>query len=69
MPEIVQDGVTGYTFNKGDIKEYAGKVIAALNDPGHYEALSANAKNLILRDHTPAVVVPDYETVYHEAVR
>ncbi len=69
VPEIVEDGVTGYTFGKGDIKDYAGKVIAALNDPGHYQALSAHAKKLVLRDHTPAVVVPDYETVYREAVR
>ncbi len=69
VPEIVQDGVTGYTFGKGDIKEYAGKVIAALNDPGHYGALSANAKKLVLRDHVPAVIVPNYEEVYREAMR
>ena len=69
VPEIVQDGVTGYTFSKGDITEYAGKVTAALNDPNHYEALRANARNLVLRDHTPAVILPYYESVYDEAMQ
>ena len=69
VPEIVREGVTGYTFGKGDIREYAGKVAAALSDPDHYQALRANARKIVLSDHAPDVILPYYEEVYREAMR
>ncbi len=69
VPEIVEDGVTGYTFRKGDITEYAAKVTAALSDPRHYQALRANARKLVLRDHAPAAILPCYESIYDEVIQ
>jgi glycosyltransferase involved in cell wall biosynthesis len=44
IPEVVQEGITGYTYEMGNFQELANKMITiARLSPGEYERLSGNA--------------------------
>ena len=70
VPEVVEDGVTGYLYDLGD-DITAGLSIAALSDPksrSAREAMSSRALDFVRIRHDPSVVAARYRETF-EAIR
>lgn len=47
VPEVVQDGFTGYLFNPGNEQEGAEKVLALISDSANLKQMGLNGRNLV----------------------
>ena len=52
LPEIVQDGVTGYLVSPGDVTELQGRIHSLLGDPAAASRLGANGRVRVLAELT-----------------
>lgn len=55
VPEVVEDGVTGFLVPAGDVAALAAAVGVLLTDPAGQARMSAAAKAKVARDHTLSV--------------
>lgn len=67
LPEIVQDGVTGFLLdNAKNSAAFAQRLNELLNDPDRLATVRHNARNYVVRHHDWRVVGAQLETVYRE---
>lgn len=66
--EIVLDGNTGYTFKKGEVEDYAKKVIRILKDRKQYQFMRKKAKDFVLQNHSPEKIISQYEQLFEEVI-
>ncbi len=64
LPEVVEDGVSGFLCPVGDVEAMAARCIELLSDPSRYEVFSRAAREraVALFRHEP--IVDRYEAVY-----
>ena len=68
LPEVVQDGVTGYLLPVGATDEMAEAGVRILCDEAHAKKLSAAGRNLAVERFSASAIVPQYEALYERVV-
>ncbi|MBU0460622.1 MAG: N-acetyl-alpha-D-glucosaminyl L-malate synthase BshA [Nanoarchaeota archaeon] len=64
--ELVLNGITGYTFERGNIKDYAQRVIQILKDDQKHQCMRSEAKSFVMKNHLPETIMPQYEQLFEE---
>ncbi|MDX1463297.1 MAG: N-acetyl-alpha-D-glucosaminyl L-malate synthase BshA [Marinirhabdus sp.] len=67
LPEVNEDGVSGYLSDVGDVADMAEKAIGILKDPATLKTFKKNAKETARKFDTHNIV-PMYEEVYEKAI-
>jgi L-malate glycosyltransferase len=68
IPEVVEDGVSGYLFDKYDVEAMAQGAIKLLNTPELHQQLAKAARDRAVNNFTEHQIVPMYEKAYEEAL-
>jgi glycosyltransferase involved in cell wall biosynthesis len=66
VPEVVQDGRTGWLVPEGDGQAIAARVLDLLEDPGSARAFSEAARALVVARFSAARMVADHAALYEE---
>ncbi len=69
VPELVQDGVTGYTFKSGDVQDLEDKIRLMLNDEEKIKEFGKNGRVFVERELTADVHYDKLMAVYEYARR
>jgi N-acetyl-alpha-D-glucosaminyl L-malate synthase BshA len=69
LPEIIEDGVTGFTCGPEDVVLMAQRGIALLTDPPLHAAITRSAVEMVRRRYSTELVVPRYEAEYNRVLR
>ena len=64
LPELIQNGVTGYTLPVGDVEGMARRSIEILSDTAKHEAMSKAARTVAIERYEANQVIPQYEDFY-----
>ncbi|MGN8647054.1 N-acetyl-alpha-D-glucosaminyl L-malate synthase BshA [Gracilibacillus sp. HCP3S3_G5_1] len=68
IPEVINDGVTGYVEEVGNIEAFAARTIELLNDSAKWQNFSINAQNRVLQHFSSDNIKKQYEDVYAEVL-
>lgn len=68
LPEVVQDGVTGFLLQPGDVEGMAEAALSLLRDPARWKEASDAGRTLAVERFSAERVVPVYERLYQEVV-
>jgi L-malate glycosyltransferase len=68
LPEIIDDGVTGFLCNPDDVAGMAERGIALLTDPVLHASLARSALELVRTRYRARDVVPRYEDEYRRVL-
>jgi N-acetyl-alpha-D-glucosaminyl L-malate synthase BshA len=68
LPEVVEDGVTGYLFPVGATDEMAEAAVRILCDKDHAKVLSEAGRALAVERFSSDAIVPQYEALYERVV-
>ncbi len=69
IPEVVEDGVTGSLVPFGDVDALAAACGHLIDDPARRAALAKAAQAAARSRFSAAVIVPQYEALYHRLCR
>jgi glycosyltransferase involved in cell wall biosynthesis len=69
IPEVVEDGVTGLLFRRGNVQELADKIIRVLNDNKLAQTLAFNARKLVKERYSWAVIANKMEDLYEKTLK
>jgi len=64
LPEIIDDGVTGFVCLPDDVDGMAERAVALLTDPALHARVAANASSLVRTTYCTDRIVPVYEAAY-----
>lgn len=64
VPEVVEEGVTGFLAEPGAVEEMAEQAVALLRDPDRWSRMSRDAREAAVERFGAARVVPRYESFY-----
>ena len=64
LPEVIDDGVTGFLRAPDDVDGMAEAGIRLLTDPALHERISLAARDAAVRRFSASRVVPMYEAAY-----
>jgi glycosyltransferase involved in cell wall biosynthesis len=67
IPEVVEEGKTGFLAPPGDVAAMAERALRVLDDPAEHERLKRNAAARAL-ELSADRVVPRYEALYQEVL-
>jgi len=67
IPEIIDDGVTGYLVAERDVDGFTDRLLRVLRDPAHRRELARAAREKMLREYDNRTRVRALETLYDEA--
>lgn len=65
IPEVIDNGVTGYICELGDIHDIANKAITILTDPDTYKKYSLQALNRVKENFSSQIILEQYEQLYY----
>ena len=68
IPEVVEDGVTGFLHPPKEVEAMAHSAVKLLSDEGLLEQFSQAARERAVTVFSEKVVLPLYEQVYDEAL-
>jgi N-acetyl-alpha-D-glucosaminyl L-malate synthase BshA len=68
LPEIIEDGVTGFVCPPEAVSEMAERGIALLTDAALHAAIARNAAALVREHYCTDLVVPAYEAQYRDVL-
>lgn len=68
IPEVIEDGVTGFVGKLGDIEEFSAKAIKLLQDPDLYHQLSENCVLAVKEKFGAQKIVEEYEAIYEQVL-
>jgi N-acetyl-alpha-D-glucosaminyl L-malate synthase BshA len=68
IPEVIDDGITGFTCEVGDIKDIARKSVNILNNAGLHLMFSKNAIKRVKDHFSSQGVVEQYEALYKQLI-
>ncbi|WP_216829224.1 N-acetyl-alpha-D-glucosaminyl L-malate synthase BshA [Alkalihalobacterium elongatum] len=68
IPEVIDDGKTGYICELGDIAMISDKAITLLSDGDLQEKMSKNAYQRVLNNFSSKDIVDQYEHIYHSTL-
>jgi N-acetyl-alpha-D-glucosaminyl L-malate synthase BshA len=66
LPDVIEDGVTGFTCDQDDVAAMAERGAEILGDPARREAMGKAAAKSVSRRFCVDVVVPQYEQYYRD---
>ena len=69
LPEIIEDGVTGYTCGPDDVEGMADRGVRLLTDRDHHARIAAAASALVREHYCTDRVVPLYEAAYRRVLQ
>jgi N-acetyl-alpha-D-glucosaminyl L-malate synthase BshA len=69
LPEIIEDGVTGFVCPPDAVEMMADRGVAVLTDPTLRASITRHAVQLVRERYCTELVVPMYEAAYREALR
>jgi L-malate glycosyltransferase len=64
IPEVIEDGVSGFICNVGDIEGIADKALSLLMDPICYERFSKQSLQAVQERFNANLIVQQYEDIY-----
>ena len=67
LPEINEDGVTGFLCNVGDVSMMVEKALRLLEDPALLDKFRKNARTKAL-EFTLSNILPQYEQLYLQCI-
>ena len=68
LPEIIDDGVTGFVCVPDDVDGMAERAVALLTDPDLHARIAASASSLVRTTYCNDRVVPMYEAAYQRVL-
>lgn len=68
LPEVVEEGVSGFLLPVGDVEGMARAALELLADPARHAAFRQAARRRAVERFDAALVVPQYEAFYQEIV-
>ena len=68
LPEVIDDGVTGFLHPPNELDAMAASGIALLSDPVRHQAVVEAALAIVLERFCSGAVVPQYEAFYREVI-
>jgi N-acetyl-alpha-D-glucosaminyl L-malate synthase BshA len=69
LPEIIEDGVSGFVCPPDAVSLMAERGIALLTDPALHASIARNAADVVRRRYCTDLVVPLYEAQYRDVLR
>lgn len=69
IPEVIEDGVSGYTCQVGDIESISAKAIALLSSPELYEQFSRASEVIVNSKFKAEHIVKQYEELYFKLLK
>ena len=67
IPEIIDDGVTGFLVPERDVDAMADRLLRVMQDPAKCQTMGAAAREKMLREYDNRVRVAALEALYDEA--
>ncbi|QGH34773.1 N-acetyl-alpha-D-glucosaminyl L-malate synthase BshA [Gracilibacillus salitolerans] len=64
IPEVIEDGVTGFIEELGDINAFAARTLELISDTNKWHAFSDNAKERVLQCFSSDKIKKQYEDLY-----
>jgi N-acetyl-alpha-D-glucosaminyl L-malate synthase BshA len=68
IPEVVEDGTSGYLFPVGATDDMADAAIRILSDAALAQRLSAGARRIAIERFSATAIVPRYEALYEQVL-
>jgi glycosyltransferase involved in cell wall biosynthesis len=68
LPEIIDDGVTGFACAPEDVGLMAKRAVDLLTDSALHAAITRSAVEMVLRRYSTDLVVPRYEAEYERVL-
>ncbi|MFV8828345.1 N-acetyl-alpha-D-glucosaminyl L-malate synthase BshA [Alkalihalobacterium sp. APHAB7] len=68
IPEVIEDGKTGYICEVGDISTISDKAISLLTDEEMHKQMSVSARERVLDHFSSKDIVDQYEHIYHSTL-
>jgi N-acetyl-alpha-D-glucosaminyl L-malate synthase BshA len=68
LPEVIEDGVSGYLLPVGAIVEMAEAGVRILSDDAHWKQMSDAARRLAVERFSASAIVPRYEALYERVL-
>jgi glycosyltransferase involved in cell wall biosynthesis len=68
LPEIIQDGITGFACPPDDVDGMARRAVALLTDPDLHARVAANAASMARTTYCAERIVPAYEAAYRRVL-
>jgi N-acetyl-alpha-D-glucosaminyl L-malate synthase BshA len=69
LPEIIQDGVTGFLHPPEAVEAMAERGVALLSDADRRATMGRSASHMVRTRYCAERVVPMYEAVYHDVLQ
>ncbi len=69
IPDVIEDGKTGFLFDNSQPKDLASKVIALLDDTEMRDSITKEAKTRALDHFSIAATIDEYETLFQSLSR
>jgi len=68
LPEIIQDGITGFACPPDDVDGMARRAVTLLTDPDLHARVAANAAGMVRTTYCAERIVPVYEAAYRRVL-
>lgn len=68
LVELIEDGVTGFLADVGDVRTMADRGLEAFNDPDVARRIGAQARETVVQRFNPGPIVSQYEELYESLV-
>ncbi|MEB1806816.1 MAG: N-acetyl-alpha-D-glucosaminyl L-malate synthase BshA [Bacillaceae bacterium] len=68
IPEVIEDGKTGYICEVGDISTISDKAISLLTDEELHKRMSESAQERVIDHFSSKDIVDQYEYIYHSTL-
>jgi len=68
LPDVVEDGVTGFICGQDDVEAMAARGVAILGNPALRDGMGHAAARSVSRRFCVDVIVPQYEEYYREVL-
>ncbi len=68
LPEVIDDGVTGFLHPPEEINGMAKSAVRLLTDRRRHRAIAKAALAAVVQRFCASVIVPEYETFYAEVL-
>ncbi|HEU4786559.1 MAG TPA: N-acetyl-alpha-D-glucosaminyl L-malate synthase BshA [Gemmatimonadaceae bacterium] len=69
LPEVIDDGITGFLHPIDDVEGMAGSAIALLSDAAMHRRIARAAREVVCERFCSGRIVPLYEAYYDEIIR
>jgi len=68
VPELIDDGVSGFLCEVGDVATMAERVVTVLTDAARREAMAAAARRTAVERFSTDLIIPKYEALYRRVI-